>query len=114
MRQFAFNNGIIKRRGRKTGPGTLAEGVTLVLAYVRNNEKFHLGVSGSFDRDEGDDGYSPQGVFVLGGDGLDGDNDGNAGGGDGDEHHYGRQAGRAEDQRNRLAGRTLLAGADRR
>jgi hypothetical protein len=35
-----------QRNNRETGPGTLAEGVTLVLAYVRNNEKFCLGVSG--------------------------------------------------------------------
>jgi hypothetical protein len=79
---FTFNNGIIKRRGRKTGPGTLAEGVTLVLAYVRNNENFCLGVSESFDGDKGDDGDSPLWGCGLG-------DDRNSGGGDGDEHHYG-------------------------
>jgi hypothetical protein len=74
---FAFNNGTNKGEGRKTGPGTLAEGETLVLAYVRNNEKFCLEVSESFDRDDGDDG-------------RDGDDNGTFGGGDGDEHHHGR------------------------
>jgi hypothetical protein len=54
-----------------------------------------LGVSESFDGDKGDDG--------------------NSGGGDSDEHHHGRQAGRAEDQTNRQAGRLALAlsGAER-
>jgi hypothetical protein len=68
---FAFNNGTNKGEGRKTGPGTLAEGETLVLAYVRNNEKFCLEVSESFDGDDRDDSYSPLGVFRLGDDGLD-------------------------------------------
>jgi hypothetical protein len=80
-----------------------------VLAYVRNNENFCLGVSESFDGDKGDDGYSPLGGCGLG-------DDGNSGGEDGDEHHHGRQAGRAEDQTNRQAGWLALAlsGADRR
>jgi hypothetical protein len=54
------------------------------VAYVRNNEKFCLWVSESFDGDDGDDSYYPLGVF-----GLDGDDNGSSGGGDGDEHHHG-------------------------
>jgi hypothetical protein len=73
-----------------------------VLAYVRNNENFCLGVSESFDGDKGDDGDSPLWGCGLG-------DDRNSGGGDGDEHHHGRQAGRAEDQTNRQAGRLALA-----
>jgi hypothetical protein len=51
---FAFNNGTFGGEGHETWPGTLAEGATLELAYVRNNETFCLGVSESLDGDEGD------------------------------------------------------------
>jgi hypothetical protein len=68
--------------GYELGDG--ARGGTFVLANVRNNEIFCLGVSVSVDGDEGGDGYSPLGDFELelgGGDDKNGDNDGNARGG---------------------------------
>jgi hypothetical protein len=56
-----------------------SEAATFVVANFRNNENFCLG-SGNVDG--GDDGYSPLGVFGLGDDGLDGDDNGNSGSGD--------------------------------
>jgi hypothetical protein len=102
---LAFNNGTIEGEGHKTEPETLAEGATLQLAYVRNNENFCLRVSESFDRDEGDDGYSPLGVF-----GADGDyNDERSGGRDGDEYHHRQHSRKTGAQPNKRAGKLTLA-----
>jgi hypothetical protein len=87
---------------------------TLMLADDSKNENFCLGDCGSFDGDDGGDGYSPLGIFGLGDDGLDGDDDGNSGHGDGDEHHHGRHSRKTGDQTNRQAGRLGLTSAERR
>jgi hypothetical protein len=66
--------------------------VTFVLANIRNDEIFCLGISVSVDGDEEGNGYSPLGDFELeleGGDDKNRDDNGNAGGGN--RHNCGGQ-----------------------
>ena len=105
-RQWDPNVGPRLRMTRATGYelGDGARGGTFVLANVRNNEKFCLGVSVSVDGDERVDGYSPLGDFELELGGSDdnylGYDDGNNAGG-GDWHNCGGlQTGKMGDPTN--------------